>query len=623
MLTKIREKSQGAFAWLILGAICIPFALWGINNYIGDGQEKPIASVGGKDFYQRDVNRAYEQYAQNFKGMNIDEQTLKTQALQKLIKDEVLLQYVSDRGLTSADTTVRDFIQELPYFQTEGKFDEKKYKSLLASQRLSSIEFVARIKKALVMEQFQDSIINSDFSTDYDINSFFAIQNQQRDINYITVPVQTVTTPPSEQEITEYYQKHKDNYQTPEQVLVEYIELLLSDIAKTVSVDEAKLTAFYEEQKDNYTTPERRKISHILFAINDKQNDAQALAKAQQAGLELSKKDFAVLAKELSDDKLTAKMGGDLGLFAVGTMEKEFETAASHLKLNEVSVPVKSKFGYHLIKVTELVPAEVKSFASIREELVKAYQKTQAENLFYEQGEKLTESSYENPDSLQAAADSLKLTIKKSPLFTKAQGTDIGSEEKVRTAAFSEEVLQGNNSSPIEIGNDRLVVLRLLEHKAATIKELNEVKADIRATLIKEKAKLLTSEKLQQIKTRVQAGETLAKVAADNKLELKTALAVTRTKNQLPPQVNEALFKAAKPVGDKPSLFSVALPSDEQVFVAITKVNAGTISEDDKKQLAIAKRNIANALGQSEFNAAINSLQARADIEINEKSPAP
>jgi peptidyl-prolyl cis-trans isomerase D len=579
--------------------------------------------VGSKDFYQRDVNRAYEQYAQNFKGMNVDEQSLKAQALQKLIKDEVLLQYVSERGLTAADNSVRDFIQELPYFQTEGKFDEKKYKSLLATQRLSSLEFVARIKKALVMEQFQESIINSSFTTPYDIDSFFKIQNQQRDIAYITLPLQTVTTPPSEKEITDYYEQHKDNYQTPEQVSVEYIELAVSDIAKTVTSTDEKLKAFYEEQKDQYSTPERRKISHILFAINDKQNDAAALAKAEQAQKELAnKKDFAVLAKELSDDKLTAKEGGDLGLFAVGSMEKDFETAASSLKLNEVSKPVKSKFGYHLIKVTELVPASIKSFDSVKDELTKSYQKNQAENIFYEQGEKLTESSYENPDSLQASADALKLTIKKTDLFSKTKGEGIASEEKVRNAAFAEEVLQGNNSAPIELGNDKLVVVRLLDHKAATTKELASVKTEISATLLKEKAKQLTSEKVQAIKAQLLAGESLNKVASDNKVDVKQAAGITRTKSSLPAQVSDALFKAAKPVGDKPTIFSVALPTDEQVIVSLNKVTDGTLSEDDKKQLELAKKNIGNALGQSEFNAAMNSLQAKADIAIKEKSPA-
>ncbi|MDD5412802.1 MAG: peptidylprolyl isomerase, partial [Methylobacter sp.] len=268
MLTKIREKAQGAFAWGILIIICVPFALWGIQNYLDTGEEAPVASVGDKDFFQRDVNKAYEQYSQNLQGMAIDEQTLKAQALQKLIKDEVLLQYVQGKGLVASDDTAREFIKSLAYFQVDGKFDEKQYKALLNSQRMSSAEFVNRIKNALTMEQFQRSIIDSSFATPYDVEHFFKIQNQQRDVDYVTVALPKLAEQPSEQDIVAYYQQHQDLYQTPEQVSVEYVELSLEEIAKTIKGTDEKLKAFYEEQKDQYTTAERRKISHILFAIN-------------------------------------------------------------------------------------------------------------------------------------------------------------------------------------------------------------------------------------------------------------------------------------------------------------------------------------------------------------------
>ncbi len=223
MLTTIREKAQGAFAWAILLMICIPFALWGIQNYLDTGKEAPVASVGDKDFYQRDVNQAYEQYSQNLRGLGIDEATLKAQALDKLIKDEVLLQYVHAQGLVTSDAVARDYIRSLDYFQVDGKFDEKRYKSLLSSQRISSPEFVNRIKNALTMEQFQRSITDSSFATQYDLESFFKIQNQKRDVEYVTVAMPKLTEQPSEQEITAYYQQHQDQYKTPEQVSIAYV----------------------------------------------------------------------------------------------------------------------------------------------------------------------------------------------------------------------------------------------------------------------------------------------------------------------------------------------------------------------------------------------------------------
>ena len=622
MLTKIREKSQGTLAWVILTLICVPFALWGINNYLDTGGEAPVASVGDKDFYQKDVNKAYEQYSQNLQGMGIDEQNLKAQALQKLIKDEVLLQYVHAEGLVSTDNEARDFVKALPYFQVEGKFSDKQYKALLASQKISSTEFINRIKNALTMEQFQHSTVDSSFATPYDVEGFFKIQNQQRDVEMITVPVQTVVEQPTDEEVSAYYQQHQDAYQTPEQVSVDYVELVLEDLVKKVVVTDEKLKAFYDEQKDQYTTPERRKISHILIAINDKTTEKAALEKALKAKQDLVTKDFSAVAAEVSDDKLTAKKGGDLGLFNLGAMEKAFEDSASSLKLGEVSNPVKSAFGYHLIKVTELVPGNIRSFESAKDDVNKAYQKAQAENAFYEAGERLTELSYEHPDNLQTVSETLGLKVQKTALFTKDKGEGVAADEKIRNAAFSEEVLQGNNSAPIEQSGERLVVVRLLEHKTAAKKELAEVKPAIVAVILKDKAQRFAVEKAKQLKDSLEAGKAIDAVAAENKLAVKTEKALVRGKSKLPEALSEAIFKAAKPVGDKANIFVIGLPSGEQMVVSLSKVVPGVMSEEDKKQMDLAKKNIANALGQTEFNQVLNSLQTEADVEVIRKPQA-
>ena len=620
MLTKIREKSQGALAWVILTLICVPFALWGINNYLDTGKEAAVASVGDRDFYQRDVNKAYEQYSQNLQGLSVDEQTLKTQALQKLIKDEVLLQYVHAEGLVITDDEAREFIKSLPYFQVDGKFSDTQYKTLLSSQRISSGEFVSRIKNALTMEQFQHSIIDSSFSTQYDVEGFFKIQNQQRDVDFVAVSLQASAEKPTDEEISTYYQQHQALYQMPEQVSVEYVELILEDIAKKVVLSDDKLKAYYDDQKELFTNPERRKISHILFSINDKITEKEALEKAVKAKNELQNKDFSVLAAEVSDDKLTAKKGGDLGLFNVGVMEKSFEDAASTLKLGEVSNPVRSAFGYHLIKVTELVPGGVKPFDSVKNDVIQAYQKAQAENAFFEAGEKLTEMSFEHPDSLQTVATNLGVAVKKSSLFTKDKGEGVSAEDKIRSAAFSEEVVQGNNSAPLELGVGRLVVVRLLEHKVATKRELSEVKQDVVSELTKQKAQLQTDQKVHKITEKLRAGASIQAIAAENNLSVKAEKGLVRGKNKLPETLSNAIFKAAKPLEGKSTIFNVVLPTGERLIVSLSKVTVGTLGEDDKKQLELAKKNIANAFGQTEFNQTLNSLQRKADVTVNAKT---
>ncbi|MGZ4958180.1 MAG: SurA N-terminal domain-containing protein [Methylomonas sp.] len=618
MLLEIREKVQGVFASIILVLICVLFGLWGIQNYLGGGKEAPVVKVGDKEFFQNDVNQAYQQYAQNLAGMKFDEETLRKQALEKLVRDEVLLQHVQEENLVVSDDTAKQFIQTLEYFQKDGKFDKGQYLALLNSQGMSSDEFVSRIKKALLMEQFQRAIVDSSFVTPAEVSGFFKIQNQKRDLEYLTVPLAPVNQVPSDDEIVAYYKEHQDAYQTDEQVSIEYVELSLDKLASNVQATEDQLKAYYEEQKAQFSTKERRRISHILFAFTkDGSADEQALQRALKAKQELKSKDFAALAAEISDDKLTAKKGGDLGLFNVGVMEKSFEEAASNLKLGEVSEPVKSAFGYHLIKVTELAPGETKSFESVKPELTKAYQKAQAESTFNSLGEKLAEVSYENPNSLDAAAKAIGVEVQKTGLFTRDHGEGIAADEKVRSAAFSEEVLKGNNSEPVEVGTDKLVVLRMQSHLPATSKELKDVKAQVVAALQHQKAQQQSVATTDQIKAELAAGKTMAQVADLHHLPLKTVKGLGRIGGDLSPAINQAVFRAAKPQAGRPSVVVIDEPAGGKMIANIVKVVEGEMTEADKAKQSIIEKNMATAFGKAQFEAMLNALQAKADITIH------
>lgn len=617
MLLEIREKVQGVFASIILVLICVLFGLWGIQNYLGGGKETPEVTVGDKEFFQRDLNQAYQQFAQNLAGMKFDEDTLKKQALQKLIRDEVLLQYAQEQKLVVTDEAARDFIQSLEYFQKDGKFDKTQYQTLLGSQGMSSDEFVGRIKKALMMEQVQRAIVDSGFVTPAEVAAFYKIQNQKRDVEYIPVPLSVSSQMPSEDDVTAYYQQHQEAYQTAEQVSIQYVELALDALADDVEVTEEQLKAYYEEQKVQFSNPERRKISHILFAFGkDAAGEEQALQKALKAKQELSNKDFAVLAKEISDDKLSAKNGGDLGLFNVGVMEKAFEDAASRLQLGEVSEPVKSAFGYHLIKVTELVPGEVKTYEAVKPELTKTYKKAQAEGKLGELGEKLGEVSYENPDSLDAAAALLGVGIKETPLFTRDAGEGVAAEEKVRLAAFSEDVLKGVNSEPVEVGSDKVVVLRMKTHVPAASKELKDVKAEVIAALQKERMQQQTIEAANKLKDELLAGKAIAEVARNAQLPVKKLAGLARTSTDVEPAVNQAIFRAAKPQANRPSIVIIDEPKGGKIVASVNQVVEGEMTAADKAKQAPIVKNMAIAFGRAQFEAVLNQLQANADIRM-------
>ena len=614
MLLKIREKSQGVFSWFILLMICVPFALWGIQNYLDVGEESPVATVGEKEFFQRDINRAYSQYSENFKGMNIDETQLKKLALEKLIRDEVLLQHVEDEGLAVTDKSVRDFVATLEYFQTDGKFDKERYQTLLSQQKITSDEFVRRIKKAMIMEQFQRTIVESGFSTDYDVEQFFKIQNQTRSARFVTVPLPVVGSDVGDDEIQAYYQDNVESYRTESTVSIEYIELALDDLAKSIKPTSAQLEMFYQDQQDAFRTDERRKISHILLSDKNK-----ALVQASEIKERLKSSNFATLAGEFSADKLSASKGGDLGLIVAGDMDPDFEKIALGLAEGEVSEPVKTEFGYHIIKVTELTPGVVKPYEEVKKIVELGFKKVEAENIFYELGETLAEISFESPDTLDVAAESIGVAIQQTDNFTRSQGnTDISAEESVREKAFSEDVLAGNNSEVIELGSDRIVVLRVLNHSPSKARELSEVSGLIESRLKRDSAKQQSLEIANALKALVQSGKSLDLLAKEKGLSFVVADDLGRNNGDLPWEINRAIFVGAKPKSDQPTTMVVALESGEQAVVNLLSVTEGALAKADKKELGIARTNITKLLAEGDFDAVLSDLQADAVVNLSE-----
>ncbi len=614
MLLKIREKSQGVFSWFILLMICVPFALWGIQNYLDVGEESPVATVGEKEFFQRDINRAYSQYSENFKGMNIDETQLKKLALEKLIRDEVLLQHVEDEGLAVTDKSVRDFVATLEYFQTDGQFDKERYQALLSQQKITSDEFVRRIKKAMIMEQFQRTIVESGFSTDYDVEQFFKIQNQTRSARFVTVPLPVVGADIGDDEIQAYYQDNVESYRTESTVSIEYIELALDDLAKSIKPTSAQLEVFYQEQQDAFRTDERRKISHILLS-----DEHKALVQAAEIKERLKNSSFATLAAEFSADKLSASKGGDLGLIVAGDMNPDFEKIALGLAEGEVSDPVKTEFGYHIIKVTELTPGVVKPYEEVKKIVELGFKKVEAENIFYELGETLAEISFESPDTLDVAAESIGVAIQQTDNFTRSQGnTDISAEESVRDKAFSEDVLAGNNSEVIELGSDRIVVLRVLNHSPSKARELSEVSGLIESRLKRDSAKQQSLEIANELKALVQSGKSLDLLAKEKGLSFVVADDLGRNNGDLPWEINRAIFVGAKPKSDQPTTMVVALESGEQAVVNLLSVTEGELAKADKKELGIARTNITKLLAEGDFDAVLSDLQADAVVNLSE-----
>ncbi|MBM3203477.1 peptidylprolyl isomerase [Candidatus Woesearchaeota archaeon] len=624
MLQAIRERAQGIVAWVMLIMIGVPFALWGIQNYFDSGQEQPVATVGKRDIFERDVNRIHEQNLASLVGLDdqIDEQQLKREALEKLVREEVLVQVADQKKMVVSDEDVKAFIQTLPYFQTEGKFDKEKYRIMLSSQGMTPEAFVPQVRKALILEQFQRGVMDSAFVTRGETTALIRLRNLEREVEYVTVPPVNAPATYSDAALEASLKQHAAEFQRPEQVSVEYIAVSLPELAKAVPVSDEALRKLYEEQKALYTTDERRRVSHLLITAegDTPEQETAAQAKAQSLKTRLAQgEDFAKLAREYSGDSASAQKGGDLGILTKGAMDEKFSDAAFALQEGQVSDPVKTSFGYHLIKVVHIEPTQVQAFDTVKNELVNTFQRNAAENLFYEQGQKLTQLAFEHPDSLEQAATSLNLKIQEIPLFTRDAGTGLAEREEIRKAAFGGEVLSGRNSEPVELDNELAVVLRVKSHEPARDRSLAEARTDLIKKLHEENTRKLTLDKARAIMAGVEAGKLLTDLSkAEKGVTYKKAAGMKRDTVEYPPVLVDAIFNTPVDANGKAALKNVELEDGSQAIFQILSQKVAASSTDTARQEESAHNLLTKSQGQREMTAWVARLRETFNVVIRD-----
>ena len=621
MLQAIRERAQGIFAWIMLIVIGVPFALWGIQNYIDTGKEIPVAVVGGHEIFDRDVHKAYEQSLMNMgENANYDEKQLKHDALERLIDQQVLSQDAEDKRFAVGDTAVRDYVQAQPYFQTDGRFDREKYKNLLSSQGLDSARFVEQVRGTLMMEQYQNGIAKTAFSTTKQLETLLRLKSQEREVSYAAVPLTPVQREVPDADVEAYYKAHLEDFRNEEKLSVDYILISLADLAAQVQVSDEELRKLYEEQKSHFGVAERRKLSHILIPVEGSgpEADQAALARAQSIKDRLGRgESFSKLAGEVSADNVSARKGGDLGYLNTETQEESFRTAVAALKPGEVSSPVKTSFGYHLIMLTELVPGKSKPFAEVRDELQRTAQHNTAESRFYDQGQKLSEQAFEHPDSLEPAAAQLGLKIQQTALFTRSAGEGLAKEDAVRKAAFGEDVINGRNSDPVELGDDKAMVLRVREHVSASDKPLAEVRKVIIARLEDQAARSEAAQRSQTLLGQIQSGKAFDDaVRASNAKPVKMGFIRRETVQGLAPELVRAVFKAPRPAEGKPTVGDVLLPNGGHLVYSVSAIKDGSTQTNDAKEQASAEEFLVQSDAQRELIAFVERLREQAKVKL-------
>jgi peptidyl-prolyl cis-trans isomerase D len=629
MLQTIRDKISGIVAMAFLGAIAVVFIFWGID--FKTGAVSYAAKVDGERIPIETVRRAWQQRQSQLQQMLRDElppDMVKTQQaalLDQFVQQSLLTQRAKDFGYRVGDEQLARRVMDYPQFQVDGKFSKDRYNALLRSSGLSETGFEAQLQDDLLVEQLRTAVVESAFVAPYELDQRYAIEKQEREIDYALIPTSefAASANVTDEQIQKWYEQEKANYLLPESVNLQYVELTRVQAEAGVTVTEQALKEYYEQVKEHFTSPERRHGRHILITTGEGMDDAAALKKAE----ELTAKakggaDFAQLAKDNSKDPGSAQQGGDLGWQQRGMFVGPFEDALFAMAAGEIRGPVKTQFGYHVLKLEELDAGHVQSFEEARAEVEAEYRKDRAQTIFYDESQKLADQAFSSLTELDSVAQKLGLQVRTVNGFTREGGGELGNDPNAIAAAFSEDVLERRQNSPlVTIGEDRALVLRVTDHKAAEPRPLDSVRDQIRQQLGVQRMREAAAAKGQFALARLQKGEKWSDIAAAARLTAVGKRFVTRQDTVAPPAVLRSVFNAptTEISPEKPYYGGVATDDGNYVVYAVTQVRKPDATKEAATDKNTRKRRAEAQLGNQEFAAYIGEAERKTEIEKNDK----
>ena len=629
MLQSIHDKLKGWVAGVVLGAIGLVFVFWGINWTLS--APTYAAKVNGTEISANEVRQTYQQQLAQIERQSsvpLDDamrNEIKQRVLEQYVGSEALVTRADDLGYRVSDSELLAEMAKVPALQVDGKFDYDHALAVLKAQGRSPAEIEELFRRDAKLRQLDTALNASSFATPTELKEFRALTRQQRELAWLTVSSAKYAAgaTPDDAAVKAYYDAHKSDYMTPETVNLRYVELSLEQLASKVSVDDAQLKSYYEEQKaktpDRFQQAEQRRVRHILLSVNDAKDDAAVKTKAEgilkraQAG-----EDFSKLAKEFSQDPGSAAQGGDLGFSERKIFVAPFADAAFSMKVDEIRGPVKTQFGYHILKLDGIQPPAVKSFDQARTELETEYKRNEAERLFNNAQDQLADAALQNATDIDVVAKKAGLTVQDTPNFSRSDGGGaLGKVPSVIDAAFSQDVLDGRLSSLVEVEKGRGVVLRATDHKLPQQKPLEAVRTDVVAAWKKQRGVELASAAAADALKRLNAGESWDAVAKSLGAAVQAPKFISRTDPGAPMEVRVMGFKAPKPA-QKPIYQTLSLGDGDAAVLALSAVredpNAAAIRDADMRQQYAAQI----ASGEAQSYAA--GARADAKITLNPKA---
>jgi len=602
MLQDLRDNSKGLIAKVIIGAIASIFVITGWETVGGLIQAPPVAEINGEEITQLQLDQSTQNLVNSVGGglEGIDQGFLESIALNQLIEEIILRQHVLKSSMAISSSQIDRNILETPSFQVNGVFDPDFAVRTILSQTGQNVPMYREsLEQRMLLSQVASAYTSSNFITESELDKIAQLTTQTRDFRYISITLGTRTlgTAISDGEID------KDI------------------ISQELSVDEADLIAQYEEERSQYEGSSERRASHILFEVGGDLTESAALELATTAQQRITDgEEFASLALELSSDTVSAEEGGDIGYTDGSAFPPELEEALSALSLDEISDPVVSEFGVHLVKLTEDAENVFASFEEVRDRIERDLKSSEVELIYAERLQDLSNLAFETGD-LQTISEELNLNIRQSEAFGRLGGNGIFSNQNVASAAYSDDVLlEGNNSDVIEINDSQSVVLRLFEFNEASILPLEEVQPEIAVILRTEMEEDAVQELGSEINAAAISGVGLDQILGDNELEWIEEVQLDRNAFTVNRQILDQAFALSKPSVGSVERASLTLDNGTFVLVELTEVNEGTVDSIPEEERNTMVDSMIADLGNSEFQAFMSTLKSDSDIQNNLES---
>ena len=635
MLQLIRDSATGWIAWGIVILISIPFALWGIHQYVTPDSSVAIATVDDAELGYYDFQRLYarrRQQLQSILGAGLidaeEDERLRREVLDGMIDSEVVIRSGIDAGMRVSDEQLADTIQTQEAFQSGDGFSQDVYDGWLRSQGYSPGGFEEDLRRSLIEQQIALGVSGSEFISVNGLRDALRVRLQTRTFSLLTVPATGLDmSDPTESGIAAHFERHRSEYTAPERLRLRYLEISLDDIAAGIKADDEELRALYEAEPERFVTPEKREVSHILVSVPSDAG-AEDIARARERLVAIDDRiaageSFEDLARENSDDPGSAASGGALGFIEREMMVPEFEEAAFALEPNQVSDPVRSSFGWHLIKVTSVQEPRGATFGEVRDQVLAQYQSREAERIYVERVEALANVTYEHPESLETGARELGLTVREtSPVTRDGQSDDpIASQPPVVAAAFSSDVLDnGHNSEPIEFEPGRIVVVRAFDHEPPRDLDLDEARAEIVAALRAAARREAVAERGRELLGDLRSGRDADAVAADAGLEWSRFENIGRTGGGLAEELLEVAFRMPRPSVGAAQFDGVIDDAGDFVIVSLSSVDDGDISSMSDDETRTLRQALEADNGRTMFDAFVRGRRQSADVKIIEQN---